>query len=530
MVASALLLERVEMNWIALTESQVLADFPTDLQPLYDQWIVDYPAKAGRLAEIVGRVVSEFRDSIASNPVNVFDEDETKIPESCLRHAETMVFYGLMMEMGLSIQEEAQESMTRADIFLRQIGYGNFTTRGENAAAPSPHYNPEPEHPIPLLPLLAALLLLLAAPPARAAWVDQGRTISDKQVFPVFVPSGYTVASSDLYGHLHGIDQVLFSVASTSFVQAAIDAFVASHEEGFVLKTGDFMTGLLEISAEETGLRTEMAQINSISSHGPGKCSLYLSAQNASVNYAGGDVIIAAGAGRGVPPFGKPPGEIHLLSSVNAFTNSITNVASLASAAISLGTNAPLSDWSELPPSTNETDPVWSAQSTNYLPLVGGTLTGPITNMSTLYFYNSAEAEFIGLRVGSAQTDGDLIVHESELLDVKTGNIYMERITNALALASTLYPIPYAAGITLSPTNGVEQSLFLAGPVTNMALVAAGTNDARRIMLYLWSGTNTVVWSATNISGLADISLSATNVNTLLFLSPPLTDSWRVRQ
>ncbi|MBP7830979.1 MAG: hypothetical protein KA248_13790 [Kiritimatiellae bacterium] len=195
------------MNWIALNEAQVLADFPTDLKPLYDQWIVDYPDKAGRLAEITARTVSEVRDYIISNPANTLDADTTKIPESCLRHAETMIFYGLMMEMGLSIQEEAQESMTRADIFLRQIGYQHFSTTAEDAAAPSPRYNTEPDHPIRVLPVLVSLLLFLASYSARAAWVDTGSShpiYSLAEIDPVWTNAApdYLRAEGWIFSHL----------------------------------------------------------------------------------------------------------------------------------------------------------------------------------------------------------------------------------------------------------------------------------------------------------------------------------------
>ena len=47
------------MAWTVLDEAKVLADCPTDLRPDYDQWLVDYPDKAGRLAEITGGIVAE---------------------------------------------------------------------------------------------------------------------------------------------------------------------------------------------------------------------------------------------------------------------------------------------------------------------------------------------------------------------------------------------------------------------------------------------------------------------------------------
>jgi hypothetical protein len=128
------------MQWVSLTTDLLMADFPTDLRPLYENWASQFPEKVGRLAQITARVVAEFRDAIVVNPENSLDPDELTIPESCIRSAETMVFYNLMMEMGLSIKQEAQESMTRAEIFLRQISYKHFRTAGTSADQRAPHY------------------------------------------------------------------------------------------------------------------------------------------------------------------------------------------------------------------------------------------------------------------------------------------------------------------------------------------------------------------------------------------------------
>ncbi len=142
------------MNWVVLDAAQVLKDFPTDLKPYYDKWVAEHPDKAGRLAEITQRTVAEFRDAIASNPANQLDPDTTKVPESCLRSAETIVLFNLMMEMGQSIKEEAQESMTRAEIFLRQIGYKHFLTTADATGGPTPLYVVLAEHAPRALPCI----------------------------------------------------------------------------------------------------------------------------------------------------------------------------------------------------------------------------------------------------------------------------------------------------------------------------------------------------------------------------------------
>ncbi|MBP7831278.1 MAG: hypothetical protein KA248_15325 [Kiritimatiellae bacterium] len=162
------------MEWVALNEALILTDFPTELRPLYDAWLVEHPDKAGRLAAIIANTAAEIRALVASNPVNQLDEDESKIPLSLLRQAETMIFFTLCMEMGVSVAPEANQSMIRAEITLRTLVYGRYlVTSGIIEGGPSPRYNPEPERPAErTLPVLAALLaLFLGATAAPAAWV-----------------------------------------------------------------------------------------------------------------------------------------------------------------------------------------------------------------------------------------------------------------------------------------------------------------------------------------------------------------------
>ena len=128
------------MAWVTLDEARVLADFPTDLRPLYDAWIVANPTKVGRLAEITAGVVAEFRDAIASNPANRLDPDRGKVPESCLRSGEVLVTGTLQNEMGVALSSDDAQAMTRAEILLRQVGYSHFAIGGgAQAAEPSPH-------------------------------------------------------------------------------------------------------------------------------------------------------------------------------------------------------------------------------------------------------------------------------------------------------------------------------------------------------------------------------------------------------
>ena len=133
------------MNWITANEALILADYPTDLKPVYDQWITDNPDKADRLAEIVTTTRAEFRDALAVDPANVLDSDEEKIPQSCTRALQALVVFQIETEMGHAISEERQQAMTRSDLFLRQIAYQHFVARPTGAQSePTPAYTPPP--------------------------------------------------------------------------------------------------------------------------------------------------------------------------------------------------------------------------------------------------------------------------------------------------------------------------------------------------------------------------------------------------
>lgn len=139
------------MDWIALNEAKVLADFPTDLKPQYDAWLAANPAKAGRLVEIIGQIVSEFRSAIATSPANVLDAGTETLPENCIRSAEVLITGTIQNEMGIPLSTGDAQAMTRAEIFLRQIGYGHFSIEDESRE-PVPSYTTDLEHPERKLP------------------------------------------------------------------------------------------------------------------------------------------------------------------------------------------------------------------------------------------------------------------------------------------------------------------------------------------------------------------------------------------
>ena len=223
------------MEWIVLDEPTVTAHLPSDLAAEYAAWLLAHPDKAGRLAEIVANTVAEVRDTIRGNPANTLDADPTKIPQSCVRHAENIVFFQLAMEMGLDIDTEGNQSMTRADIFLRQISFKRFqTTGGDGATTPSPHYTVPERSTSRVLPLILLGLMALVAPVSEAGWITAPRRAStDAEVTVTYAPTFYSEASTLLFGHLEGIDDQLgFLLAQPTLT-------------GGVKRAGDTMTGPL---------------------------------------------------------------------------------------------------------------------------------------------------------------------------------------------------------------------------------------------------------------------------------------------
>jgi len=221
------------VEWVTLDESSVTAHLPTDLAEAYQSWLAANPDKAGRLSELTANTVAEFRDNIRTNPVNTLDPDPEKLPQSCVRHAESIIFFQLAMEMGVDLDTEGNQSMTRADIFLRQISFKRFTTTGgDDSDLPSPHYA------VPTVPLLRALpgLLLIVlgwlASPADAGWIANPRRASvDTEITVTLAPQHYTNTTTTLFGHLQGVEKALYD-----------------QHARFVDVTGDTINGPLTVS------------------------------------------------------------------------------------------------------------------------------------------------------------------------------------------------------------------------------------------------------------------------------------------
>jgi len=230
------------MIWVEITLADVIAHLPTDIKIHYEQWLVAYPEKADRLVTLTDNTIREFRDAIKSNPANVVDPRETYLPQSAVRHCESIIIFNLAMEMGVVIDSSGNSARTSADVFLRQIPYGrwNTTTEGDESL-PSPHFTvPErTDFGSRALPLIAALMLFVS--PAFAGWIKPGSTMYDTSLIVTYAPTAYTNISTTLYGHLFGINAGL----------ASLYQHVGSPDllgTGYVLRTGSSMTGPLNLS------------------------------------------------------------------------------------------------------------------------------------------------------------------------------------------------------------------------------------------------------------------------------------------
>lgn len=126
------------MAWIAFTEAYVLAAMPSEIEARYATWILD-PDKAGRLAEIISSVVADFRAGLAANPNIVMDSASDTLPERCLQHALVIVFYHLVLEMGVSVNMSAQTAFINAETYMRQLYHSDAVVDRE-AVGETPSY------------------------------------------------------------------------------------------------------------------------------------------------------------------------------------------------------------------------------------------------------------------------------------------------------------------------------------------------------------------------------------------------------
>lgn len=135
----------MSLTWVTVDNAQVLGAMSVETVTLHQNWLAAHPEKAGRLAQIIASVVSEFRSGIATNPANVMDPDPGKLPDSCIRYCDTLIIFELKVEMNAAISDAEMLATGKAEIFLRQIYYSHFVVAGDDTATASPSYGPAAE-------------------------------------------------------------------------------------------------------------------------------------------------------------------------------------------------------------------------------------------------------------------------------------------------------------------------------------------------------------------------------------------------
>jgi len=129
-------------NWVELTEAEVSDAMPTDMVAAYEAWLVAYPEKVGRLAELTTETVAVCRTAVQSGSPWALDPDETKVPTSGFRHMINTVIFNLGMEMSFEFVSDFYSLVTRADIWLRGVQIGSITGPAADGTLPSPSYEP----------------------------------------------------------------------------------------------------------------------------------------------------------------------------------------------------------------------------------------------------------------------------------------------------------------------------------------------------------------------------------------------------
>jgi len=135
------------VDWIAVTRERVVTAFSAARRQMYEGWIVQYPEKAGRVDEIIANLVMEFRSGIEANAANYLDPDLTKLPQSCVRYCEILIMFHLCSEIGATVLDAELMSISKAEIFLREMYTGAFyITGGDGMTGHSPSYVTGVEH------------------------------------------------------------------------------------------------------------------------------------------------------------------------------------------------------------------------------------------------------------------------------------------------------------------------------------------------------------------------------------------------
>jgi hypothetical protein len=132
------------MSWFTVNEAYILSAMPSEIEGKYTTWLAENPDKAGRLGEIAGSVVADFRAGLSANPAVEMDSGEETLPERCLQHAVTVIVYHLSLEIGVSINMSAQTAFINAQTYMRNL-YTSDAVVDRDAVGDTPTYNADVE-------------------------------------------------------------------------------------------------------------------------------------------------------------------------------------------------------------------------------------------------------------------------------------------------------------------------------------------------------------------------------------------------
>ncbi|MBU4459271.1 MAG: hypothetical protein KJ579_01785 [Verrucomicrobia bacterium] len=127
------------MNWTVLDVAYVLNAVPLSHRVQIQASLDTTPGFAAKVAEILAATRREFRTALANTPDNELDPDETKLPETCMRHAVYIVEYEINRILGN--WEPDLSALIRAEVYLRAL-YETKAKLEPETADPVPTYGP----------------------------------------------------------------------------------------------------------------------------------------------------------------------------------------------------------------------------------------------------------------------------------------------------------------------------------------------------------------------------------------------------
>jgi hypothetical protein len=131
------------MDWTVFNTDYVVGALPLVRKPYAQSYLTD-PGTAAVFAEKVDAIRADFRNALAMAG-NTVDEDATKLPLVCLRHAAHMAEYELALlldgESGY-VWNPNLSALIRAEVYLRAIVETRMQLDAGTGGAPVPTYGP----------------------------------------------------------------------------------------------------------------------------------------------------------------------------------------------------------------------------------------------------------------------------------------------------------------------------------------------------------------------------------------------------